>query len=168
MQLEQAREKFVQTWGTLGSNWGINRTMAQVHALLLVSPEALSAEDIMEQLNISRGNANMNIRALIDWGLVYKELKSGERREFFSAEKDMWKVFKQIAKERRKRELEPIFKVLDDISQVEGDVTDPNYQAFVQSIDGIQKFAGQADDFLGKVIKADESWFFNTLLRFMK
>jgi DNA-binding transcriptional regulator GbsR (MarR family) len=168
MQLEQAKEKFVQTWGTLGSNWGINRTMAQVHALLLVSPEALSAEDIMEQLNISRGNANMNIRALIDWGLVYKELKSGERREFFSAEKDMWKVFKQIAKERRKRELEPIFKVLDDISQVEGDATDPNYQAFVQSIDGIQKFAGQADDFLGKVIKADESWFFNTLLRFMK
>jgi DNA-binding transcriptional regulator GbsR (MarR family) len=122
----------------------------------------------MEQLNISRGNANMNIRALIDWGLVYKELKSGERREFFSAEKDMWKVFKQIAKERRKRELEPIFKVLDDISQVEGDTTDPNYQAFVQSISGIQKFAGQADDFLGKVIKADESWFFNTLLRFMK
>jgi DNA-binding transcriptional regulator GbsR (MarR family) len=168
MQLEQAKEKFIQTWGTLGSNWGINRTMAQVHALLLVSPEPLSAEDIMEQLNISRGNANMNIRALIDWGLVYKELKSGERREFFSAEKDMWKVFKQIAKERRKRELEPIFKVLGDISQVEGDATDPHYQAFVQSIGDIQKFAGQADDFLGKVIKADQSWFFNTLLRFMK
>jgi DNA-binding transcriptional regulator GbsR (MarR family) len=168
MQLEQAKEKFIQTWGTLGSNWGINRTMAQVHALLLVSPEALSAEDIMEQLNISRGNANMNIRALIDWGLVYKELKSGERREFFSAEKDMWKVFKQIAKERRKRELEPIFKVLGDISQVEGDATDPHYQAFVQSIGDIQQFAGQADDFLGKVIKADQSWFFNTLLRFMK
>ena len=168
MQLDQAKEKFIQTWGTLGSNWGINRTMAQVHALLLVSPEPLSAEDIMEQLTISRGNANMNIRALIDWGLVYKELKSGERREFFSAEKDMWKVFKQIAKERRKRELEPIFKVLDDISQVEGDPKDPNYQAFVQSIGGIQKFAGQADDFLSKVIKADEHWFFNTLLRFMK
>jgi DNA-binding transcriptional regulator GbsR (MarR family) len=168
MQLEQAKEKFIQTWGTLGSNWGINRTMAQVHALLLVSPEPLSAEDIMEQLNISRGNANMNIRALIDWGLVYKELKSGERREFFSAEKDMWKVFKQIAKERRKRELEPIFKVLGDISQVEGDATDPHYQAFVQSIGDIQKFAGQADDFLGKVIKADQNWFFNTLLRFMK
>ena len=168
MQLEQAKEKFIQTWGTLGSNWGINRTMAQVHALLLVSPEPLSAEEIMEQLNISRGNANMNVRALIDWGLVYKELKSGERREFFSAEKDMWKVFKQIAKERRKRELEPIFKVLDDISHVEGDATDPNYQAFVQSIEGIQKFAGQADDFLGKAIKAEESWFFNTLLRFMK
>jgi hypothetical protein len=80
----------------------------------------------------------------------------------------MWKVFKQIAKERRKRELEPIFKVLGDISQVEGDATDPHYQAFVQSIGDIQKFAGQADDFLGKVIKADQNWFFNTLLRFMK
>ena len=168
MQLAEAKEKFIQTWGTLGSNWGINRTMAQVHALLLVSLDPLSAEDIMAQLKISRGNANMNIRALIDWGLVYKELKSGERKEFFSAEKDMWKVFRQIAKERRKRELEPIFKILDDISQVEGDSTDPEYKAFSQSIGGIQKFAGQADDFLGKVIKADENWFFNTILRLMK
>src|SRR5687767_12397122 len=131
MQLQEAQEKFIQAWGTLGSNWGINRTMAQIHALLLISPSALSTEEVMEQLNISRGNANMNIRTLIDWGLLYKELKSGERREFFYAEKDMWKVFKQIAKERRKRELEPIFKILDDISQVEGDASDPHYQAFV-------------------------------------
>ena len=61
MDLNQGKEKFIQSWGTLGSNWGINRTMAQVHALLLISPEALTAEEIMEQLKISRGNANMNI-----------------------------------------------------------------------------------------------------------
>ena len=66
MELDQGKEKFIQSWGTLGSNWGINRTMAQVHALLLICPEALTAEEIMEQLKISRGNANMNIRALID------------------------------------------------------------------------------------------------------
>lgn len=168
MQLDEAKEKFIQAWGTLGSNWGINRTMAQVHALLLVSVAPLSTEDIMEQLNISRGNANMNIRTLIDWGLLYRESKSGERREFFSAEKDMWKVFKQIAKERRKRELEPIFKVLDDVSHVEGNPADIEYKAFQQSIAGIQKFAGQADVFLERVTKSDESWFFNVLLKFLK
>src|SRR6188474_963118 len=112
MKLNEAQDKFIQAWGTLGSSWGINRTMAQIHALLLVSPDALSTEEIMEDLNISRGNANMNIRALLDWNLVYKELKPGERREYFSAEKDIWKVATQVIRERRKRELEPVLKVL--------------------------------------------------------
>ena len=70
MTLTEGKDKFIQSWGTLGTNWGINRTMAQIHALLLVSPESLSAEGIMKELQISRGNANMNLRALIDWGLV--------------------------------------------------------------------------------------------------
>jgi DNA-binding transcriptional regulator GbsR (MarR family) len=117
MTLQEGKEKFIQSWGTLGSNWGINRTMAQIHALLLISQEALSADDIIEELQISRGNANMNIRALIDWGLVYKELKPGERREFFVAEKDMWEVVKNIIIQRKKRELEPMLRVLDEIIQ---------------------------------------------------
>ena len=104
MKLIESKEKFINAWGTLGTSWGINRTMAQVHALLLISPDVLSAEDIMEALTISRGNANMNVRTLIDWGLVFKETRAGERKEFFYAEKDIWIVFKQIAKERRKRE----------------------------------------------------------------
>ena len=66
MNLEEGKKRFIQTFGSLGSKWGINRTMAQVHALLLVSPESLSAEDIMKELNISRGNANMNFRAMND------------------------------------------------------------------------------------------------------
>ena len=70
MELPEAKERFIQAWGGFGSQWGINRSMAQVHALLLVSPDPLSTEDVMEQLNISRGNANMNLRALIDWNLV--------------------------------------------------------------------------------------------------
>ena len=107
MELKEAREKFVEAWGTFGSAWGINRSMAQVHALLLISTDPLSTEDVMEQLNISRGNANMNLRALIDWNLVRRVLKSGERREFFEAEKDVWKVATHITRERKKRELEP-------------------------------------------------------------
>src|SRR5271163_2942662 len=91
MQLAEAKAKFIADWGRFGTNWGINRTMAQIHALLLVSPDALSAEEVMEQLSISRGNANMNLRELMDWGLVQKVIVPGERKEFFSAEKDIWK-----------------------------------------------------------------------------
>jgi len=115
MELDEGKEKFIQSWGTLGSNWGINRTMAQIHALLLIAPESLSAMEIKEKLNISMGNTNMNIRQLMDWGLVYKKLKSGERKEFFVAEKDMWEIVKKIVIQRKKKELEPVLKVLDEI-----------------------------------------------------
>jgi len=120
MELQDGRDKFIQSWGTLGSNWGINRTMAQIHALLLIAPEPLCAMDIKEKLNISMGNTNMNIRSLMDWGLVYKKLKPGERKEFFEAEKDMWEVVKKIVIQRKKKELEPVLKILDEISAVEG------------------------------------------------
>jgi len=68
MKLDEAKQQFIQAWGTLGSNWGVSRSMAQVHAILMISPEAMTTEEIMEELNISRGNANMNVRDLIDWG----------------------------------------------------------------------------------------------------
>ena len=71
MELEQAKQQFIQTWGNFGTQWGINKSMAQVHALLLVSERPLSTEEVMEQLSISRGNANMNMRDLINWNLVY-------------------------------------------------------------------------------------------------
>jgi DNA-binding transcriptional regulator GbsR (MarR family) len=168
MKLKESREKFINAWGTLGTSWGINRTMAQVHALLLISADALSAEEIMEGLNISRGNANMNIRTLIDWGLVQKELRSGERREYFVAEKDIYKVFKQIAKERRKRELEPIFKVLEEVKNVEGDKRDKHIKAFTDTIEQIGSFTRKADRTLETLIKADENWLMSSFMKLMK
>lgn len=168
MKLTESKEKFINAWGTLGTGWGINRTMAQIHALLLISADPLSAEEIMEQLTISRGNANMNIRTLIDWGLVQKELKSGERKEFFVAEKDIWTVFKQIAKERRKRELEPIFKVLDEVKNVEGNKNDKNIKAFVDTIDEIERFTKKADKTLETMIKADENWLVGSFMKLMR
>lgn len=168
MKLDEAKEKFIQAWGTLGSNWGISRTMAQVHALLLVSPDPLSAEDVMEQLQISRGNANLNLRALIDWGLVQKELRPGERKEFFAAEKDIWKVFRQVVKERRKRELEPMLEVLQTLGKVEGDRRDREVKAFTDSVEGIYKFAGKADKTLEKLIRADENWFLGSVIKLLK
>jgi DNA-binding transcriptional regulator GbsR (MarR family) len=118
MQLDEAKAKFIQAWGTLGSNWGINRTMSQVHALLLLAEEALATDAIMEALQISRGNANMNIRALIEWGLVHKSIKPGDRKEYFIAEKQISKVARQIAKERRRRELQPVLDTLSEIKDI--------------------------------------------------
>ena len=115
MKLAEAKQQFISSWGAFGTHWGINRTMAQIHALLLINPEPLTQDDIMEELDISRGNTNMNIRELINWGLVERVLLTGERKEYFSAEKDIWKVVKQIVKERKKRELEPMLQLLDKL-----------------------------------------------------
>ncbi len=166
MELLEGKEKFIQAWGALGSNWGVNRTMAQIHALLLLSPESLSAENIMEELKISRGNANMNIRALIDWRLVYKELKPGERKEYFIAEKDLWEVVKQIIIQRKKKELEPMIKVLDEISSVEGD--DVATEEFVKMVREIKLFSSKADSTLDTLVKADSNWFVGTFLKMIR
>lgn len=168
MKLSEAKSQFIHAWGTLGSKWGINRTMAQLHALLLVSPEPLSAEDVMNELNISRGNVNMNIRELIDWGLVEKMHRAGDRKEYFWAEKDIWKITRQVAKERKKRELEPIIKVLEQVSEVEGDKKDKNVKAFVESINGIRRMASNADQTLETMVKAEENWFFGGILKLLK
>ena len=165
MQLDEAKAKFIADWGRLGTNWGINRTMAQIHALLLLSPDALSAEEIMEQLAISRGNANMNLRELIDWGLVQKVIRPGERKEFFSAEKDIWKVARQIVRERKKRELDMMLPVLKELSEVEGDRRDRAVKTFTDTINNIRKFSEQADKILDTVIKADEHWFVGSLMK---
>jgi len=142
--------------------------MAQIHALLLVSPEPLTQDDIMEELNISRGNTNMNIRELINWGLVERVLISGERKEFFSAEKDIWKVVKQIVKERKKRELEPMLQLLDKLEAVEGDKKDKEVKTFVDTISGIKKLGKQADKTLDTMIRAEESWFVGALMKVFK
>lgn len=166
MTLVEGKEKFIQSWGALGSSWGVNRTMAQIHALLLIAPEALSADEIMEELKISRGNANMNIRALIDWGLVYKELKAGERKEFFVAEKDIWEVVKCIIAQRKKKELEPMIKVLDEISSIEDD--SPQAEEFANVVKELKLFSSKADSTLDSLMKADSSWFVGTFMKMIR
>ncbi|MEM1219481.1 MAG: transcriptional regulator, partial [Bacteroidota bacterium] len=168
LTLTEGKDKFIQSWGTLGTNWGINRTMAQIHALLLVSPESLSAEGIMKELQISRGNANMNLRALIDWGLVYKELKPGERKEYFYAEKDMWEVVKKIIIQRKKKELEPMLKVLDELSNVENGENQEHVDQFKDVIRDIKLFSNKADSTLDTLIRADSNWFVGTFMKMIK
>jgi DNA-binding transcriptional regulator GbsR (MarR family) len=168
MKLIEAKQQFISSWGAFGTHWGINRTMAQIHALLLISGDPLSQDDIMEELNISRGNTNMNIRELINWGLVERVILTGERKEFFTAEKDIWKVVKQIVKERKKRELEPMMLLLDKLEDVEGDKRDKNVKTFVDTVSGIKKLSLQADKTLDVMIRAEENWFVGNLMKLIK
>lgn len=167
MTFKEAKNKFVQTWGALGSQWGINKTMAQIHALLMVSSEAVSMEDIMEELQISRGNASMNLRALMDWGIVYKEYKAGERREFFTAEKDLDELAVKISRERSKREIKPALKVLKEVSSIEADNTKEE-KHFVDQTTKLYDFVLKADNMLEKATEFKENWLGRLVLKIMK
>ena len=166
MEFKEAKNKFVQTWGALGSQWGINKTMAQIHALLMVSNEPVSMEDIMEELQISRGNASMNLRALIDWGIVYKEYKPGERREFFIAEKDLDELAVKIAKERSKREIKPALKVLKEVSSIESPTSEEE-KHFVDQTTKLYDFVLKADNVLDKITEYKENWLTKLLMKIM-
>jgi len=166
MEFATAKAKFIQAWGTLGSSWGINRTMSQIHALLIINTDPLTTEEIMAELKVSRGNVNMNIRALMEWGLVNKELVPGERKEYFSAGKDIWQVARQIAKERKRREVEPILDVISQVKNAEGDGKE--VEEFNRMMQEIEDFTSKADTTLDKFIKSDENWFYKTLLTLMK
>ncbi len=163
MQLNEQQQKFVHTWGILGTNWGINKTMAQLHALLMISEKALSTEEMMGILQISRGNTNMNVRALVEWGLANKEMISGDRRDFYSAKKDIWVVARQIAKQRRKRELEPVISALVEIKN-ETDDTQENME-LLNRVNDIEDFAIKVDNMLEKFENSDENWFYKVLLK---
>ncbi|HLP64992.1 GbsR/MarR family transcriptional regulator [Flavobacterium sp.] len=167
MDYKEAKNKFVQTWGALGSQWGINKTMAQIHALLMVSHEAVSMEDIMEELQISRGNASMNLRALMDWGIVYKEYKAGERREFFTAEKDLDELAVKISRERSKREIKPALKVLKEVSSITSDNT-AEEKHFVDQTTKLYDFVLQADNVLDKITEYKDNWLAQLLVKFMR
>ncbi len=168
MKLTDAKQQFINSWGAFGTQWGINRTMAQIHALLLVTPGNLTQDDIMEQLSISRGNVNMNIRDLIGWGLVERVIVSGERKEYFTADKDIWKVATQIIKERKKRELDPMMKLLGQLENIDGDKKDRDVKQFTDVIKDIKKLGNNADKVLDLMIKAEENWFTGSLLKIFK
>jgi DNA-binding transcriptional regulator GbsR (MarR family) len=164
MEYNEAKQGFIQAWGTLGSNWGINKAMAQIHALLLLTTDPLSAEEIMEELQMSRGNVNMNLRALIDWGIVKKENRVGERREYFYTGKDVWELAKQVSRERRRREIEPILNVLKEVQKVSGD--DKKAVTEFKNVTGeLYDFSLKIDGMIEKFTKSDQNWFYKLLMK---
>lgn len=166
MQYAEAKHKFIQSWGALGSSWGISRTMAQIHAILLLSPESMTADEILEELGISRGNVSMSLKSLMEWGIVTKEYKAGERKEYFVAEKDIYHVATQIAQERRKRELAPVIHMLDSIKDFEVDKTAKSKGEELKNVSSqLLSFAKKSDMILQKFISAEKNWFFNKIMK---
>jgi DNA-binding transcriptional regulator GbsR (MarR family) len=168
MEFNEAKAQFIQTWGKLGSEWGINRTMAQVHAILLISPKPLCTEDIMEELNISRGNTNMNVRDLINWDLVYKKLVPGDRKEYFEAEKNIWEVARRIIKERKKREVEPVVKILSQLKQIYGNNEISEIKEFTSMMNQLDRFVGKMDKTVNLLINENENKLFSIMFKLLK
>ena len=117
-QLRIAQDLFIRRWGEMGATWGINRTQAEIHAFLYIVGQPLCTDDVMERLNISRGNASMSLRALCDWGIIRRLHKRGERREYFESLTDVWEMFSIIAAERKRREMDPVLETIRQCQQM--------------------------------------------------
>jgi DNA-binding transcriptional regulator GbsR (MarR family) len=150
-KLKRAREEFVGQWGALGTQWGINRTMAQIHALLMTAPQPLTTDEVMAELQISRGNAHTNLKELVAWGLLRVVVKKGERREYFEAEKDVWQIFIIVARERKRREIEPALGILAKCAEETEGIDTPEGKAFHDQMRALEDFVGFASKMADRV-----------------
>ena len=167
MEYLEAKEKFISTWGSLGTLWGINKAMAQIQALLFISTKPLSMEEIMEDLKISRGNTSMNLRQLIDWGIVTKVLVSGERKEFFTTEKNVQELARIVAKERSRREIKPVIKVLEDVSSIKDDGTEKTRELIKQT-KALKELTDDLDTLMNKLVNQKQNWLTKSVLKLIK
>ena len=156
-RLSEAQDDFITQWGVIGNAWGINRTMAQIHALLMVSTEPLSTDDIMAELQISRGNAHSNLRELVSWGVIKSVIKKGERKEFFESEKDIWKMFCTITRERKRREIDPALEVLEDCKERTVAMKTEEARVFHQQICFLADFVQVAASAMDRIANAESS-----------
>ena len=111
-RLQSVEDQFVDLWNNMASLWGISPTMARIHGLLYINGAALSMDDIMERLGISRGNVSMNLAKLLEWGLVRRVHKRGDRKEYYESLSDVWEMFTLVANQRKRREIDPIVNTL--------------------------------------------------------
>ena len=119
--LEAAQDLFIRRWGEMSQTWGINRTMAEIHAFLYISGVPQSMDDVMGRLNISRGNTSMSLRALCEWGIIRRVHRRGERREYFESLSDVWEIFSIIAAERKRREMDPVLETIKQCQRMLGE-----------------------------------------------
>src|SRR5688500_9472093 len=112
--LSPVATKFILHWGEMGARWGINRTVAQIHALLFLSPKPLNAEEIADALSIARSNVSTSLRELQSWGIIRIVHVLGDRRDHFESMKDVWELFRQVLDERKRREVDPTLTILRD------------------------------------------------------
>ena len=152
MKLEEAKTAFIDQWGAMATAWGIPRSMAQIYAQLLVHPQAMNTDELMSALSISRGNISMSLKSLVEWGLVHKVFKSGDRKDYYEAEKDMWIAMGRIVAERKRLELDPALRQLDRLRKIKDNSADPDeLLAFNQSIGNVLEMAQTVDNFLSTI-----------------
>lgn len=164
-ELAEIKDDFVTQWGALGSQWGINRTMAMIHALLLVSPKPLTTDEIMAELSVSRGNANTNLRELVSWGLIRQVIVKGERKDHYEAEKDTWKIFCTVARERKRRETEPASKVLTDCIDRSKNIRSTEGKELHKQLTALNDFVTLANSIMEKVASKEQSALLPKLLK---
>ncbi|MGC4031108.1 MAG: hypothetical protein QM754_05095 [Tepidisphaeraceae bacterium] len=165
--LRKVQDDFIRKWGEMGQVWGINRTMAEIHALLYITAMPQCTDDVMERLHISRGNASMSLRALCDWGIIRRQHRRGERREYFESLGDVWEMFSIIAAERKRREMDPVLETIKhccrELDEAK-DNEDPRVKATRERLSSMeefmsltnkvfQTFIGGAKSGLNKVVK---------------
>ncbi len=166
MKYNEGKEHFIKAWGDVSTNWGINKTMGQIHALLLIADKPMNADNIIEELDISSGNANMNIKSLLGWGLIQKKRVDGCRKDYYIADKNLWEVFRKIILERKRKELDPMIQLLEEVSSVEGMCKSSN--EFCRMVKELKSFSSKADGALSNFCTSKPNWFFSTVLRSMR
>ncbi|ALM20695.1 transcriptional regulator [Nonlabens sp. MIC269] len=165
MKLQEAQGQFIQAWGSLGSSWGISKSMAQIHALLLASPNGLSTDDIMGRTQLSRGNVNTNVRELINWRLVRKKTVLGERKEFFEAIHDIYSMAQHIMEERKRREIEPVLTLLKDLKKTELEGKDDEVKHFQALIKDLEEFVAQMENLLNLASRINSNSYLKKMIK---
>ncbi len=162
MNLPPLTQKFVLHFGEMGSRWGVNRTVGQIYAVLFVAAKPLNADEVGEALNFSRSNVSMGLKELQSWGLVKLIHQPNDRREYFQAPEDVWAIFRTLAAERRKREIDPTLSMLRDaLMEQPSGLEDIHAQARMRQM---HEFIEMVTDWLDDVQKMDSE----TLASLMK
>ena len=156
-KLLEVQNKFINHWGTLGSAWGVNRTMTQIHALLMVTNEPMTTDEVMTRLQISRGNAHSNLKELVNWGIAKQVIIQGDRKDFYTAEQDPWKLLCTVAKERKRREIEPAIEALSECLNDAELLNDSASKAFKKQLKELQEFLEMADRIFARLGRSEKS-----------
>jgi DNA-binding transcriptional regulator GbsR (MarR family) len=161
--LRAVEREFVELWGSMSSLWGVSPAMARIHGLLFLTGETLTADDIVERLGISRGNVSMNIARLLEWGLVRRIRRSGDRREYYESPGDVWEMFTTVAAQRKRREIDPMLHALrrceEKLSQHEakGALLSEDLQQQRQKIRDLVRFLSLMDSLSQRFFESQRS-----------
>jgi DNA-binding transcriptional regulator GbsR (MarR family) len=162
-ELSPVQQKFILHWGEMGTRWGINRTVAQIHALLFISPKPLNAEDIVQVLRVARSNVSSSLKELQGWGIVKRVHVMGDSRDHFESMKDVWEMFRVVMDERKKREFDPTERLIREcIAQAEADPKTEKYTE--QKLRELAEFFETTTAWYGQI----RQWPTGALTRFIK